>query len=342
MIQVCSGCGTRWNVRDRQRVWCPRCQGTLLAPSGPEPGAGPPWDQRGSAQSAAWRQAPPPLPAGYSWIAVRPGPPPPARPPRRLRGPTPRYAAIPQWSLGNRINSAAAPQSTTEGGPSAARVRARLFAGLVVLAIAALVHFVRYVLLVVNRNTLLNPVVAQIALWLGVVASLAAIAAMFAVAVVLIQWLIARRAAVFAHCGSPEPRSAQALWAGCLVPLVDLVWVPVYVIELALIEGAFARLRRPILVWWALWVSSTAVSIVALATSRAENAQGIGNNTLAMTLAYVVAAVALAGAGRVFEGFERKPVERRPAHRWVVVPDDPGSGPDSSAAVELEGEKPAA
>ncbi|WP_224187300.1 hypothetical protein, partial [Mycobacterium avium] len=25
MIQVCSQCGTRWNVRDRQREWCPRC-----------------------------------------------------------------------------------------------------------------------------------------------------------------------------------------------------------------------------------------------------------------------------------------------------------------------------
>ncbi|MGC2677525.1 MAG: hypothetical protein WA415_16275, partial [Mycobacterium sp.] len=33
MIQVCSQCGTRWNVRERQRVWCPRCNGTLLAPS---------------------------------------------------------------------------------------------------------------------------------------------------------------------------------------------------------------------------------------------------------------------------------------------------------------------
>ncbi|WP_459952830.1 hypothetical protein, partial [Mycobacterium avium] len=26
MIQVCSQCGTRWNVRDRQREWCPRCR----------------------------------------------------------------------------------------------------------------------------------------------------------------------------------------------------------------------------------------------------------------------------------------------------------------------------
>ena len=33
VIQVCSQCGTRWNVRDRQRTWCPRCHGTLLAPA---------------------------------------------------------------------------------------------------------------------------------------------------------------------------------------------------------------------------------------------------------------------------------------------------------------------
>ncbi|MGB3480954.1 MAG: DUF4328 domain-containing protein, partial [Mycobacterium sp.] len=33
MIQVCSVCGTRWNVRDKQRQWCPRCQSALLPPS---------------------------------------------------------------------------------------------------------------------------------------------------------------------------------------------------------------------------------------------------------------------------------------------------------------------
>lgn len=37
MIQVCSQCGTRWNVRDRQREWCPRCRGRLAAPSSETP-----------------------------------------------------------------------------------------------------------------------------------------------------------------------------------------------------------------------------------------------------------------------------------------------------------------
>ena len=50
---------------------------------------------------------------------------------------------------------------------------------------------------------------------------------------------------------------------------------------------------------------------------------------------------------RLFEGFERKPVER-PTHRWVVVDYDsehrssPPDSAESSAAVELTGEEPAA
>ncbi|MEQ0574961.1 hypothetical protein ABLN97_11470, partial [Mycobacterium tuberculosis] len=31
MIQVCSQCGTGWNVRERQPVWFPRWRGMLLA-----------------------------------------------------------------------------------------------------------------------------------------------------------------------------------------------------------------------------------------------------------------------------------------------------------------------
>ena len=96
MIQVCSQCGTRWNVRDRRRVWCPRCHGTLLAPSGPAPGAE--WSARPTAPSMGpsglgspprrRTHLPVRLPAGYRWIAVRPGAAPPPRRRRRPLGPT--------------------------------------------------------------------------------------------------------------------------------------------------------------------------------------------------------------------------------------------------------------
>ena len=74
MIQVCSRCGTRWNVRDRQRVWCPRCNGTLLAPSAPRTAVGVerPSDRAGGAPERG-RNARRGCPPGYRWIAVRPG-----------------------------------------------------------------------------------------------------------------------------------------------------------------------------------------------------------------------------------------------------------------------------
>ncbi len=291
------------------------------------------------------QRTPPRLPPGFRWIAVRPGAAPPLRPGPRFRGPTPRYAVIPRWGLADRVAQAApAPDAPSKAGPSAATVRTLLFASVLVLGVAALVYVVRYVLLIINRNTLLNSLVAGASVWLGWAASLAALAAMIACFVVLILWLIARRAAAFAHQGLPEHRSTRELWAGCLLPPANLLWAPVYVIELALIEDHYARLRRPIMVWWIAWVVSNAVSIFAIATSWSGDAQGIANNTVLMVVAYVLAAATVAAVARVFEGFERKPVER-PAHRWVVIgPDSPHrpAAPASAGAVELEGQEPAA
>lgn len=342
MIQVCSGCGTRWNVRDRQRVWCPRCRGTLLAPTTQ---ADPRWSRPGSTQfgtaTGPRQRTVPQLPPGYRWIAVRPGVAPPARRRRRPLGPTPRYAVMPRWGLVDRVGPATAKPTAPVRAPAVETVRATLLANVVVLGVAALMHLARYVLLIINRNTLLNPLVAGAAFWLGVLASLTAVVAVITYAVMLTRWLIARRAAAFTYRGLPEPRPSWALWAGCLVPVVNLAWAPVYVIELAMSEDHLARVRKPILVWWIVWIASTATSVFTIATSGAQDAQGIANNTVAVTLAYLLAAAAVTAVGRVFEGFQSKPVER-PAHRWVVVADDRHAASTSAAAVESEGQEPAA
>jgi Domain of unknown function (DUF4328) len=285
---------------------------------------------------------PPRLPPGFRWIAVRPGAAPPARRGRRPLGPTPRYAVIPRWGLADRVEQApATAQAPAKTGPSAATVRTTLFLSVLVLAFAAMAYVVRYVLLVINRNTLLNSVVAGAVDWLGVVASVAAIIALITCVVVLIRWLIARRAAAFSHYALPEHRSVPALWAGCLVPFANLLWAPVYVMELAKIENHYARLLRPIMLWWIAWVFSYVVSIFAIASSSATDAQGIADNTVMMVFAYLFAAAAVATVARVFEGFERKPVQR-PAHRWVVVSPDRPAAAASAAPVELDGQEPAA
>jgi hypothetical protein len=81
--------------------------------------------------------------------------------------------------------------------------------------------------------------------------------------------------------------------------------------------------------------------VFASSTSGAADSQGIANNTVAMIVAYLVALASVLATAKLFEGFERKPVER-PAHRWVVVADDEVAPTESAAAVELPGEVPAA
>ena len=209
MIQVCSQCGTRWNVRDKQRSWCPRCNGTLLArdrPTGPTHATGTTraTGSRGTVgPGPGWDPGPrtaPRLPPGYRWIAVRPGAPPPPRRRRRPLGPTPRYTAIPRWGLVDRGEPGAADRSRAlQQAPSAGRVRTTFVRHRGGAGSGGAGASGAVLLLLINRNTLLNWLVADAAALLSVLASLAAIAAVMTCAAVLTRWLIARRAAAFEH-----------------------------------------------------------------------------------------------------------------------------------------------
>jgi len=276
---------------------------------------------------------------------------------------------IPRWGLQDRVEwDGAGPGSTVGQAPPASRVHGAFFATAWALSIAAVVHLMRYLLLIINRNTLLNWLVADAAALLSVLASLAAIAAVIAYAVVLTQWLIGRRAAAFAHCGRSETRTPWALRAGCLLPpsaamalaitfavvrvttghsaswalmagcvvmsclpLLGALWSLVYLIELAKTEDNYTALRGPIWEWWLLWLLSSVTSVFATITSGAQDAQGIANNTVAIIVADLMALVASFATARLFEGFERKPVAR-PAHRWVVIADDAESPAAAAAA----------
>ena len=340
MIQVCSRCATRWNVRDRQRQWCPRCHGALLPPYAPAQWTTPVQVRRSPPPQARSRATP----AGYRWIAVRPGAGPPPRRRRRGLGPTPRYSYIPRWGLIDPATQVGAPQARPQRrGPSLRSVRAVLATTLVALGAAAVLHLARYVLLIVNRDVLLNSVVAGIATWVAVAASAAAILSSVGFAFTLTEWLIARRSAAYAHHELPEPRRAWALRLGCLLPVWNIFWAVTFVVELAVVEGKYRGQRRLIWSWWVLFVLSTAVSVFATATSRPHTSQGIADNTVSFVVAYVIAMGAAIAVGRVLFAFERAPVQR-PSHRWTVVADDSGSEPrsESPAAVEREGREPAA
>jgi hypothetical protein len=294
--------------------------------------------RRPPATDARRRNCPPDIAGSPCARARRPG--------RRKRplGPTPRYAAIPRWGLLEHFDAPEQQAAAPRGGPSQAVVRGVLVTTMAVLGAAAFVHLVRYVLLIVNRSVLLNKFVAFAATWLGVLISVIALFMVVASLVVLTNWLIARRAAAYAHHRQDDPRTPPSLRLGCLVPLVNLFWAPVFVIELAGVEERLTTLRRPVVVWWIVWVLSYVVSIFSIATSFTSDPQGIADNTVTTIIAYLLTLATLLLAMKVFLGFERQPVER-PSKRWVIVRDDAPQTrqtPEPSGAVESEGQNPAA
>lgn len=361
MIQVCSACGTRWNVREKQRLWCPRCQGALLPPdqtATTPASADPGWRRPGAAAGTPATGTPGKtaaaapagqLPPGYRWIAVRPGSPPRLRQRRRHQSPTPRYEIIPRWSLPDPV-----PLPSDEAVPpaqvSAEAVRRVLDITAITFGVAAFVYLLRYVLLIINRHTLLHPLIAGSAVVLGIIASLAAIAMVIICWLVLTRWLIERRAAVYSHRGLQDPRTRRELWAGCLTPLANLFWAPVFVLETATAEGLYSRLRKSIVVWWLWWALSAVVCsyavvsmftfdwrLVAVVIPWADialntSAQGIADNTLVMIYAYLVGVATVLALARVYRGFQDKPVERQ-GHRWLAVGEPAATAPSAVAAL---------
>lgn len=354
MIQVCSRCGTRWNVRDRQRSWCPRCNGTLLAPAAatasvPVAGSDPRWAPQHTALSEGGpTQAPPRLPAGFRWIAVRPGSGPPPRRKKVTLGPTPRYATIPRWGLQEYFEPVDGPTTVAPvDGPSPRFVRITLMLTMVVFGLAALAHVIRYALLLINRSVLLDPILAFAATWGTVLVSVLALFAMYFMLCALAYWLVARRAAAFARIEQPETRAKWELYCGCLIPLVNLFFAPVFVTELARIERRYRELRAPIVVWWCVWVVSSVVSAFAAVTALpfiTRDVQGAADNTLLTAVAYLLALAAVLLVRRVFQGFESTPVERA-VKRWLVLGENGTVEPvaaESAVPVESERRDPAA
>ncbi|MGI9124076.1 MAG: DUF4328 domain-containing protein [Mycobacterium sp.] len=270
---------------------------------------------------------------------MRPGLPPPPRRPRRPLGPTPRYQSIPRWGLIDRIDPLAAQGEQDERkGATTSLVRVALLGASAVFAMAAAAHILRYLLLLINRTMLLPPFIAIGSLLTGVVISFAAVVAVIVTAAVLTSWLIGRRAAAFGHHGQDDPRPEWALWAGCMIPIVNLVWAPVFLIELAHAERIYPRQRGPITMWWIAWIVSTAISAWAIWTSSATEPQAVADNTVTMIIAYLAGLAVLLLLYRVLDGFVRKPVDR-PAHRWVIVAEDPAAArPQAEAADEPQAE----
>lgn len=200
-------------------------------------------------------------------------------------------------------------------------VRVALLVTAAVFALAAAAHILRYLLMLINRTMLLPPFVAIGSLITGVLATFAAIVAVIATTVVLTSWLTGRRAAAFARHGQADPRPQWALWLGCLVPVVNWFYAPLFILELAEAEGCRERQNRPVALWAIAWIVSTLISAWATWTGlRAHEPQAVADQTVTTIIAYLAGLAVIVLLWRVIDGFIGRPVVERPLHRWVVVP----------------------
>lgn len=256
-------------------------------------------------------------------------------------GPAPRYSHTPRWGLNQEFVSTAAESDQIRPGPSAKMVHATTVVAMSALGAAAFLHVVRYILLLINRTVLLNPWVAAAGTWLAVAASVVALFAVVTVAVVLINWLITRRATVYERVGGTEPRRRWWLWLASLVPVLNLFWTPVFVMELAAAENRLRVLRRPIITWWVVWAAATLMAAWSIATSFTADPQGIADNTITTTLAYLAGMAALRYVHRVYLAFEGSTADRL-VRRWVVADAMAEPEPEPTVPVEGNDEEPAA
>ncbi len=242
-----------------------------------------------------------------------------------------------------------------------------LMAAMVMLGFAAFTHVVRYALLLINRGMLLNPLVAIAGVVFGLLASVMALVIVILAVVTLVRWLIARRAAGYAQHGETDPRSATTLWLCCLIPGVNVVMAPVFVWELAALEGRLSHLRRTIVAWWIVWALSAVVAVWSIVstvhvTFFADTPQNIADNTVTAIVGYLLALTAFLLTWKVFAGFEGGgSTAQHSVRRWVVVesenadtepapaPTETAEGsqnredsPESAVPVESRGQNPAA
>lgn len=300
-VQFCARCHSKWPVVSAPADWCPRCGGVLLAPSAKDT---------------------PPENRNFHWVARRPG----SRTRAgglvpRPRTSTPRYSSTPDWSLPDPPPDSA-PQVMSRVDGLAERAPGLLVATAILFIVAALAEIARYALLIYNRTRLVDSLVVQIsdiAVWTASVAA-ALVGAWTAVACA--AWLVAARRKHFARQKLADPRSPRRVFAGCLVPGVNLVMPGVMLTELT--AQSVPRVRRLARVWWVSWAASVALVIAALLWRRAESLQLMADGVLVYAWTDFVAAGMALLTLTLIRSIEGRRISGRvqTVRRWV-----PATGP---------------
>jgi hypothetical protein len=153
------------------------------------------------------------------------------------------------------------------------RVTALLVTTAVLFGLAAAAELGRYLVLLRNRTRLIQPVLLLASdLSVYLTAGLALVVAL-PTAVALVGWLVRTRRTAYERAGRRDPRSLRLLLCGCLIPVVNLLWPGVLLIELARQQGSDPRTLRAVRFWWCAWVLNGAMVVAALCWRTAHTLQ---------------------------------------------------------------------
>jgi len=235
--------------------------------------------------------------------------------------PTPSYRVIPRWGLSEvradpSVDSAETPD-VRSALPSA------LLLAAYPLAAAALVHAIRYLIVVVNRST-------PIPQWLDLLSSAAvvvfgvfAVIGMVFALVAFTRWMLATRAEAYAAAEIGDPRSRRNQILLTVLPLVNVIGAPLLLAEAARcgddVDRAGERIKK-IATAWAI-VNFLALVAVAyrvggwFSDSVQVHADGLAVLTVSLAVSSVFAYWAVPRLPVVLTG----PVGRAEAHRRLVA-----------------------
>lgn len=265
------------------------------------------------------------------WVARRP---PEAVPARRgpvgRRGPRliPRYVYVPTWGLHDEPTPADAAHQKLDDS------RSRLGLALVLagsaLTASALVHLVRYILLVVNRDRPLPEFLIIASDWLTVFVGVVAFLGFVLATLAFMRWVLELRADTYASAGLLDPRRPGWVAALSGLPLVNLIGAPLVLQEVAAhrvgqdpsldADLVGRRLRKLWVAWVLVNVAAGAAIVARLIAWRSDSLQ-TGANALAMVIVStaISAAFAFWMARRVRTLFGAAAAAPVPTRRWVAV-----------------------
>lgn len=361
MYDMCPRCRIQAPHRDG-REHCPRCGGNLVVvesaqaaarvprQSGPPtPTARPPTHPAGHPAPPAVppvnrRAAPRPAPQqrprqtqaprmyrsrNVRWVARRPPESFPQRRPQVYRGPRliPRYTYLPRWGLRDdpidehRLDAPAERASET--------LRSALVISAGALAASAVVHLLRYILLVINRGTPLPAWLIVVSGALAILGGLVALVAVISTLVATVRWLIAVREHAYRHRGRRDPRPRWQIIVLAGVPVVNVIGAPLLLHEAANAaaddwreRGVDGMTRAALDRLWVAWALVNALAIWAAITWAVSLASGsIQTGADALALITISAAVSAAFAFWASRHLPNVLVADEPVvkKRWVAV-----------------------